>query len=51
MTGHIIRSTELVKELLNFQLLVFEEEEVSFVQIRGSIPLFWDQPGLQVGEI
>ncbi|KAF8372810.1 unc-26 [Pristionchus pacificus] len=31
------------------QLLVFEEEEVSFVQIRGSIPLFWDQPGLQVG--
>ncbi|CAJ0579985.1 unnamed protein product, partial [Mesorhabditis spiculigera] len=31
------------------QLILFDNQESSFVQIRGSIPLFWDQPGLQVG--
>ncbi|KAI6203085.1 Phosphoinositide 5-phosphatase [Aphelenchoides besseyi] len=31
------------------QLILFENRESSFVQIRGSVPLFWDQPGIQVG--
>ncbi|CAJ0928654.1 unnamed protein product, partial [Mesorhabditis belari] len=31
------------------QLILFEGQESSFIQIRGSIPLFWDQPGIQVG--
>ncbi|KAK5967722.1 Synaptojanin-1 [Trichostrongylus colubriformis] len=31
------------------QVLVFDEGECSLVQIRGSVPLFWEQPGLQVG--
>lgn len=32
-----------------FQLMVFDEGECSLLQIRGSIPLFWEQPGVQVG--
>lgn len=31
------------------QLILFEEHESSFVQIRGSVPLFWEQPGINVG--
>uniref|UniRef100_A0A915D7D6 phosphoinositide 5-phosphatase n=1 Tax=Ditylenchus dipsaci TaxID=166011 RepID=A0A915D7D6_9BILA len=31
------------------QLITFEEQESSFVQIRGSVPLFWEQPGINVG--
>lgn len=31
------------------QLIVFEERESSFVQIRGSVPLYWEQPGINVG--
>uniref|UniRef100_A0A7E4V7R5 phosphoinositide 5-phosphatase n=1 Tax=Panagrellus redivivus TaxID=6233 RepID=A0A7E4V7R5_PANRE len=31
------------------QLISFENRESSFVQIRGSVPLFWEQPGIQVG--
>ncbi|CAB3409984.1 unnamed protein product [Caenorhabditis bovis] len=31
------------------QLLLFDEKECSLLQIRGSIPLFWEQPGVQVG--
>ncbi|CAD6195142.1 unnamed protein product [Caenorhabditis auriculariae] len=31
------------------QLLIFDDKECSFLQIRGSIPLFWEQPGVQVG--
>lgn len=31
------------------QLIIYEGNEVSFVQIRGSIPLFWEQPGINVG--
>jgi phosphatidylinositol-bisphosphatase len=30
-------------------LILFGEQESSFVQIRGSVPLFWEQPGFQVG--
>uniref|UniRef100_A0A183C0F4 Phosphatidylinositol-3-phosphatase SAC1 n=1 Tax=Globodera pallida TaxID=36090 RepID=A0A183C0F4_GLOPA len=31
------------------QLVTFEEKECSFVQVRGSVPLFWEQPGINVG--
>ncbi|KAK6023620.1 hypothetical protein OSTOST_10585 [Ostertagia ostertagi] len=31
------------------QVLVFDEGECSLVQVRGSVPLFWEQPGVQVG--
>ncbi|KAL0277407.1 UNVERIFIED_CONTAM: hypothetical protein PYX00_004700 [Menopon gallinae] len=31
------------------QLIVLEDEITSYVQTRGSVPLFWEQPGIQVG--
>ncbi|VDO41955.1 unnamed protein product [Haemonchus placei] len=31
------------------QVLVFDEGECSLVQVRGSVPLYWEQPGVQVG--
>ncbi|KFD54399.1 hypothetical protein M513_04742 [Trichuris suis] len=31
------------------QVIYFGEDVVSYVQTRGSVPLFWDQPGIQVG--
>ncbi|ETN74498.1 hypothetical protein NECAME_03984 [Necator americanus] len=31
------------------QVITFDDRECSLVQIRGSVPLFWEQPGVQVG--
>uniref|UniRef100_A0A0N5A7W6 phosphoinositide 5-phosphatase n=1 Tax=Syphacia muris TaxID=451379 RepID=A0A0N5A7W6_9BILA len=31
------------------QLIIYEGNETSFVQIRGSVPLSWEQPGINVG--
>ncbi|CAK5060686.1 unnamed protein product [Meloidogyne enterolobii] len=31
------------------QIVTFDKQECSFLQIRGSIPLFWEQPGINVG--
>lgn len=31
------------------QTIYIDDGVSSFVQIRGSVPLFWEQPGLQVG--
>ncbi|XP_048344087.1 synaptojanin-2 isoform X2 [Sphaerodactylus townsendi] len=31
------------------QTIYLDNDVSSFVQIRGSVPLFWEQPGLQVG--
>lgn len=31
------------------QLIVMDDEITSYIQIRGSVPLFWEQPGVQVG--
>ncbi|KJH51038.1 hypothetical protein DICVIV_02799 [Dictyocaulus viviparus] len=31
------------------QVIVLDDKECSLVQIRGSVPLFWEQPGVQVG--
>lgn len=27
------------------QLIVYHTHEVSFVQVRGSVPVYWSQPG------
>ena len=31
------------------QLIMLEESVTSFIQVRGSVPLFWEQPGVNVG--
>ncbi|XP_056592078.1 synaptojanin-1 isoform X7 [Triplophysa dalaica] len=31
------------------QVIFLDDKVSSFIQIRGSIPLFWEQPGIQVG--
>ncbi|OUC43138.1 hypothetical protein D917_09975 [Trichinella nativa] len=31
------------------QVIFYNDNVVSHVQVRGSVPLFWDQPGIQVG--
>ncbi|MCP9266253.1 SYNJ1 protein [Dirofilaria immitis] len=31
------------------QIITLGTDEISFVQIRGSVPLFWEQPGINVG--
>ena len=28
---------------------MLEESVTSFIQVRGSVPLFWEQPGVNVG--
>lgn len=34
-----------------FEQVIFLDDQVSaFIQIRGSIPLFWEQPGIQVDQ-
>lgn len=30
------------------QIIMLGNEETSFTQIRGSVPIFWEQPGVQV---
>lgn len=32
-----------------FQVIVLDDWVSSFVQTRGSVPVFWEQPGVQVG--
>ncbi|KAK3720929.1 hypothetical protein QZH41_014536, partial [Actinostola sp. cb2023] len=32
-----------------FQLIVLDDRVTSYVQTRGSVPVFWEQPGIQVG--
>ncbi|CAI5447115.1 unnamed protein product [Caenorhabditis angaria] len=48
-----VRGANYLGAVANFveteQLLLFDEKECSLLQIRGSIPLFWEQPGVQVG--
>ncbi|XP_031427567.1 synaptojanin-1 isoform X2 [Clupea harengus] len=39
-----------VANFVETEQVVFLDDKVSsFIQIRGSIPLFWEQPGIQVG--
>ncbi|KAM6084611.1 synaptojanin-2 isoform 3-T3 [Theristicus caerulescens] len=38
-----------VLNFLLFLTIYLDDDVSSFVQIRGSVPLFWEQPGLQVG--
>lgn len=48
-----VRGTNSLGCVANFveteQVIVFDESECSLVQVRGSVPLFWEQPGVQVG--
>ena len=30
------------------QVIYLDDEVASHLQVRGSVPLFWDQPGVQV---
>uniref|UniRef100_A0A2C9LFQ1 Phosphatidylinositol-3-phosphatase SAC1 n=1 Tax=Biomphalaria glabrata TaxID=6526 RepID=A0A2C9LFQ1_BIOGL len=47
-----VRGTNDDGNVANFveteQVIFLDEEIASFVQTRGSIPLFWEQPGIQV---
>ena len=48
-----LKNVKVVKAALQIQifnfLFILGEELSSFVQIRGSVPLFWEQPGVNVG--
>lgn len=48
-----VRGTNDDGQVANFveteQVIFLEDKVSSFIQIRGSIPLFWEQPGIQVG--
>ncbi|XP_062906543.1 synaptojanin-1 isoform X3 [Mobula hypostoma] len=48
-----VRGTNDDGQVANFveteQVIFLDDCVSSFIQIRGSIPLFWEQPGLQVG--
>ncbi|XP_066592854.1 synaptojanin-1 isoform X2 [Prorops nasuta] len=48
-----VRGTNDDGHVANFveteQLIYLDEEVTSYIQTRGSVPLFWEQPGIQVG--
>ncbi|KAL8579227.1 Synaptojanin-1 [Nucella lapillus] len=48
-----VRGTNDDGHVANFveteQVIFLEDQVVSFIQIRGSVPLFWEQPGINVG--
>uniref|UniRef100_A0A8C4HLF6 phosphoinositide 5-phosphatase n=1 Tax=Dicentrarchus labrax TaxID=13489 RepID=A0A8C4HLF6_DICLA len=48
-----VRGTNDDGQVANFveteQVIFLDDRVSSFIQIRGSIPLFWEQPGIQVG--
>ncbi|NXR51550.1 SYNJ1 protein, partial [Hippolais icterina] len=48
-----VRGTNDDGHVANFveteQVIYLDDSVSSFIQIRGSVPLFWEQPGLQVG--
>ncbi|XP_051840922.1 synaptojanin-1 isoform X4 [Antechinus flavipes] len=48
-----VRGTNDDGHVANFveteQVIFLDDAVSSFIQIRGSVPLFWEQPGLQVG--
>ncbi|XP_075449989.1 synaptojanin-1 isoform X3 [Ascaphus truei] len=48
-----VRGTNDAGQVANFveteQVVYLDDCVSSFIQVRGSVPLFWEQPGLQVG--
>ncbi|XP_015111284.1 synaptojanin-1 [Diachasma alloeum] len=48
-----VRGTNDDGHVANFveteQIIYLDNEVTSFIQTRGSVPLFWEQPGVQVG--
>nr|XP_006007959.1 PREDICTED: synaptojanin-2 [Latimeria chalumnae] len=51
--GFHVRGTDDDGHVSNFveteQVIFLDDAVSSFVQLRGSVPVFWEQPGLQVG--
>lgn len=45
--GWFSRSTIVIYTSV-LQVIFLDDKVSSFIQIRGSIPLFWEQPGIQV---
>lgn len=52
-TRFIVRGVNDLGHVANFveteQVIYYNSTVLSFITIRGSIPLFWEQPGVQVG--
>ncbi|XP_019639348.1 PREDICTED: synaptojanin-1-like [Branchiostoma belcheri] len=52
-TRFYVRGTNDDGHVANFveteQVIFLEDRVTSFIQTRGSVPLFWEQPGIQVG--
>lgn len=52
-TRFMVRGTNDDGHVANFveteQVIFLDDQISSFLQVRGSVPLFWDQPGVQVG--
>ncbi|KAL3841607.1 hypothetical protein ACJMK2_019724 [Sinanodonta woodiana] len=52
-TRYNVRGTNDDGHVANFveteQVIYLDDQISSFIQTRGSVPLFWEQPGLQVG--
>ncbi|XP_022193841.2 synaptojanin-1 [Nilaparvata lugens] len=52
-TRFIVRGVNDDGHVANFveteQVIYVDDEISSYVQVRGSVPLFWEQPGVQVG--
>lgn len=47
-----VRGTNDDGQVANFveteQVIFLDNEVTSYIQTRGSVPLFWEQPGMQV---
>ncbi|XP_048457144.1 synaptojanin-2-like isoform X2 [Rhincodon typus] len=52
-TSFFVRGTDDDGHVSSFveteQVIYLDDAVSSFIQIRGSVPLFWEQPGIQVG--
>ena len=53
MSRFCVRGVDDDGHVANFveteQLVTIDESSSSFIQVRGSVPLFWEQPGINVG--
>ena len=46
--SHYIKLKVLYRLHYIFQVIFLDEQIASYLQTRGSVPLFWEQPGIQV---
>ena len=40
----------IISFILLSQVIYIDDQVTSYLQTRGSVPLFWEQPGFQVGQ-